>query len=104
MAVHAFSMQLKPGAADEYRRRHEEIWPELVELLRNSGISDYSIFHDRESDALFAVLSLSADNRRDTLPDNPILRRWWEAMAPLMETNPDNSPIEWPLDRVFYMD
>lgn len=103
MGVHAFRMQLKPGMEAEYRAVHDAIWPELVDLLHDAGISDYSIFHDPDSNALFAILTLADENKRDALPDHPVMRRWWDAMAPLMETNLDKSPREWPLHRVFHM-
>lgn len=101
--THAFRMQLKPGMVDEYRARHDAIWPELSALLRESGISDYSIFLDPETDALFAVLKLADVHRRDTLPDHPVMRRWWDYMAPLMEVEPGNKPREWPLERLFHL-
>lgn len=96
-------MQLKPGMVDEYRRRHDEIWPELVDLLRQAGISDYSIFLDEDTLALFAVLRLAEENRRESLPDEPVMKLWWAAMAPLMEVEPDNRPREWPLVPMFHM-
>ncbi|MGN6123469.1 MAG: L-rhamnose mutarotase [Sphingomonas oligoaromativorans] len=103
MTRHAFRMQLKPGHVEEYRRRHDAIWPELAELLRDAGISDYSIFLDEETLALFAVLDLADDNRRDSLPDHPIMKRWWDHMAPLMEVEPGNRPREWPLTPLFHL-
>ena len=81
MTIHAFKMQLKPGVVDEYRRRHDEIWPELSALLSDSGIYDYSIFLDEDTLSLFAVLKLRADNSRDALPDHPVMKRWWDYMA-----------------------
>ncbi|MBN9146359.1 MULTISPECIES: L-rhamnose mutarotase [unclassified Novosphingobium] len=99
----AFRMQLKPGMVDEYRRRHDEIWPELVDLLRQAGISDYSIFLDEDTLALFAVLRLAEENRRESLPNEPVMKLWWAAMAPLMEVEPDNRPREWPLMPMFHM-
>ncbi|MFT4046333.1 MAG: L-rhamnose mutarotase [Solimonas sp.] len=102
--IHAFRMQLKPGVADEYQRRHDEIWPELVAALRDAGIYDYSIFLDEDSLALFAVLKLRPDDRRDALPQLPVMRRWWAAMAELMETHPDQRPKEWPLRPMFHLD
>ena len=103
MASHAFRMQLKPGMAEEYRRRHDEIWPELAELLRDAGIHDYSIFLDPETGALFATLKLREDNKRDTLPSHPIMRRWWDHMADIMEVEPGNKPREWPLVPMFHL-
>lgn len=104
MSIHAFRMQLKPGTVDEYRRRHDAIWPELSALLTETGIHDYSIFLDEETLALFAVLKLADTNTRDALPDHPVMRRWWDHMAPLMEVEPDNRPIETPLPLIFHHD
>ncbi len=101
--THAFRMQLKPGVVDEYKARHDAIWPELAALLRESGISDYSIFLDEETLSLFAVLKLADDNRRDALPGHPVMRKWWDYMAPLMEVEPDNKPKEWPLMPLFHL-
>jgi L-rhamnose mutarotase len=102
--IHAFRMKLKPGRVAEYKKRHDEIWPELSQLLRAAGIHDYSIFLDPETLHLFAVLKLRADNTRQTLPDHPLMRRWWDYMRDLMETHPDGRPIEWPLEPVFHLD
>lgn len=104
MSIHAFKMQLKPGVVEEYRRRHDEIWPELSALLTESGISDYSIFLDEGTLSLFAVLKLAEVNNRDALPDHPVMKRWWDHMAPLMEVEPGNRPKEWPLPLLFHMD
>lgn len=103
MSVHAFRMQLKPGVIAEYRRRHDEIWPELVDLLRQSGIGNYRIFVDELTGSLFAVLELAGDNRRNSLPDEPVMRRWWDHMADLMDVDDGNRPVEWPLHEVFYL-
>jgi L-rhamnose mutarotase len=103
MGSHAFRMQLKPGMAEEYRRRHDEIWPELAALLRDAGIHDYSIFLDPETNALFAVLKLHEDDKRDQLPGHPVMRRWWDHMADIMEVEPDNKPREWPLIPMFHL-
>lgn len=103
MSIHAFRMQLKPGNVAEYKARHDAIWPELSELLRSSGISDYSIFLDEPTGALFAVLKLAETNTRDSLPSHAIMQRWWAYMAPLMEVEPGNRPKEWPLELLFHM-
>lgn len=104
MTSHAFRMQLKPGAVEEYRRRHDAIWPELAALLSASGIHDYSIFLDEETLSLFAVLKLRDDNSRDALPSHPVMQRWWDHMAPLMDVEPGNRPREWPLVPLFHLD
>lgn len=101
---YAFTMQINPGMESEYRRRHDEIWPELVRLLKEAGVEDYSIHLDRESGTLFGVLWRSADHRMDDLPGHPVMKRWWAHMADIMATNPDNSPVAKPLVTVFHMD
>ncbi|HEV2695501.1 MAG TPA: L-rhamnose mutarotase [Verrucomicrobiae bacterium] len=100
----AFKMTLKPGVVAEYKKRHDEIWPELAAELKAAGVSDYSIFLDEETRTLFAVQKLSAGNTASKLPDSPIVRKWWRYMAPLMETHPDHSPIAPPLTEVFHLD
>jgi L-rhamnose mutarotase len=100
----AFKMQLKPGVVAEYKKRHDEIWPALAAELKAAGVSDYSIFLDAETLTLFAVQKLSADNTAATLPNSPVVRKWWDYMAPLMETHSDNSPVAKPLTEVFHLD
>ena len=101
---HAFLMKLKPGNVAEYKRRHDEIWPELATLLRDSGIHDYSIFLHEETLHLFAVLKLRESNAREQLPLHPLMRKWWDHMKDLMYTHPDGRPMEWPLVPVFHLD
>ena len=99
----AFRMALNPGQAAEYQRRHEAIWPELTALLKAAGISDYSIFLDPESHALFAVLSRPAHHGMDALPGHPVMQAWWRHMADIMTTNPDGSPAVTPLSPMFHL-
>ncbi|KPM47232.1 L-rhamnose mutarotase [Jiulongibacter sediminis] len=99
----AFKMKLFPGKEEEYKKRHDEIWPELSQLLKEHGISDYSIFLDEETLSLFGVLSIEDETQMDELPKHPVMKRWWAYMADIMESNPDNSPVSVPLKEVFYL-
>jgi L-rhamnose mutarotase len=99
----AFKMHLHPGQAAEYRRRHDELWPELAALLKDTGVSDYSIFLDEETNGLFGVLKTENPAALDELPKHPVMRRWWAYMADIMETNADKSPVSVPLEEVFYL-
>ena len=99
----AFVMHVLPGQEHEYQRRHDAIWPELAALLRDSGIRDYSIFLDQESHTLFAVLRRAPGHRMAELAQEPIMRRWWDYMADIMEVEADGSPCVRPLTRVFYL-
>ena len=104
MKRNAFKMKLKPGSVAEYKRRHDEIWPELARELCAAGVSDYSIFLDEETLTLFAVQKLTDNNTAADLPRSPIVRKWWDYMAPLMETQPDNVPACVGLKEVFHLD
>lgn len=104
MQKHAFKMTLNPGMEAEYRRRHDEIWPELVALLKEAGVSDYSIHLDRDTNTLFGVLWRRDDHRMDDLAAHPLMRKWWAYMADIMVTRPDNEPVATPLVTVFHME
>lgn len=104
MKRESFKMQLKAGFEAEYEKRHGEIWPELKQLLKETGVSDYSIFWDKDTNILFAYQLTDGDNSSQDLGDNPIVKKWWAYMADIMETNPDNSPVSIPLKEVFHMD
>jgi len=100
----AFTMTLFPGQAEEYRRRHEAIWPELAALLKKSGISDYSIFLDPRTNTLFATLVRSADHHMDVLAGHPVMRRWWDHMKDIMAHDDNGTPIVAPLEPMFHLD
>ncbi len=104
MLRNAWTMQLKPGCEAEYKKRHDEIWPDLSAALREAGISDYSIFLDAESGKLFAVQKLTESHTSDALKSHPVVRKWWDYMADLMETHPDHEPVCEPLTEVFRME
>ena len=99
----AFRMNLNAGEAAEYEKRHAEIFPELAEALKAAGISDYSIWHDPESDHLFGILTRRDDHTMAALPDTEIMKRWWKHMADIMETDAANVPTQVPLKRVFHL-
>ena len=99
----AFKMKLHPGQEAEYLKRHDELWPDLEKLLKDTGISDYSIFLDETTNSLFGVLKISDDKMLDTLPAHPVMQKWWAYMKDIMESNADNSPVSIPLKEVFHL-
>lgn len=99
----AFRMTLNPGCAEEYEKRHDEIFPELTQALKSAGVSDYSIWHDPDSNHLFGILTRGDDHGMDGLPDTEIMKRWWAHMADVMETDAHNVPTQIPLKRVFLL-
>jgi L-rhamnose mutarotase len=93
-----------PGFREEYKKRHNEIWPELKALLKNEGIGNYSIFLDEETNTLFAYQEQTGESSSQDLGSMDVVKKWWKHMADIMETNPDNSPVTIPLVEVFHME
>lgn len=99
----AFKMKLLPDSLNEYIKRHDEIWPDLERLLKEKGITDYSIFHDDSTRILFGYLKIENERVLDDLSKEIIMQKWWSYMKDLMETNTDDSPVTVRLKEVFYL-
>jgi len=97
-------MKIKEGQKEAYKKRHDELWPELKNLLKANGISEYSIFFDDETNTLFAFQKVSGSGGSQDLSNDPIVQKWWRFMADVMEVNPDYSPISKPMEEVFFME
>ena len=98
----AFKMKLKKGFEEEYKKRHDEIWPELLILIREQGISNYSIFFDEETGYLFGFQNVNGESGSQDLGQNRVVQKWWDFMSDIMEVNDDNSPRTTSLKEVFY--
>ena len=104
MVRKAFKMKLHPGMEDEYRRRHEMLWPEMRDIIREHGGRNYSIFLDGETNSLFAYLEVDDEEKWAAIANTGVCRRWWDYMAPIMAVNTDNSPVSHDLHCVFHLD
>lgn len=101
----AFKMYLKPGFEAEYERRHAQLWPELKQKISESGVRNYSIFWDKDTNILFGYQEVDGNaNSQDVEAADEITLRWWDFMADIMEVNPDNSPVTESLKEVFHLD
>ncbi|HEY5510712.1 MAG TPA: L-rhamnose mutarotase [Prolixibacteraceae bacterium] len=100
----AFKMHLNKGQKEEYKRRHDALWPELHQLLKEAGVSEYSIFLDEETDILFAFQKVSGKGGSQDLGKTEIVQKWWKYMSDIMASNPDNSPVTKSLTELFYME
>ena len=99
----ASKMKLLKGFEAEYQRRHDEIWPQLIAVLKETGITDYSIFLDEQTNDLFAYFKIENEEKLNELPVKEVMKKWWDYMKDIMETNEDNSPVSIPLKEVFYL-
>ncbi len=99
----AFKMKLHQGQEQEYKKRHDALWPDLQELLKAKGISNYSIFLDETTRDLFGVMEIEDQKMLNELPHHPVMKKWWAYMGDIMDTNEDHSPVSFPLKEVFYL-
>ena len=102
--IKGFKMKLFEGQAEEYEKRHNELWPEMIEMIHEHGGKNYTIFWDKETDTLFGYLEIEDEEKWSKSANTAINRKWWDFMAPVMETNPDNSPVCIDLKNVFHLD
>ncbi|HLF35008.1 MAG TPA: L-rhamnose mutarotase [Cyclobacteriaceae bacterium] len=100
---HGFKMKLYPGFMEEYKKRHDELWPEMARVIREQGIENYSIFLDEETNILFSYYEQTGSNTVSDYASSEIVKKWWKYMADIMETNPDHSPVTIPLEPMFYL-
>ena len=100
----AFKMKLNPGFKEEYKKRHAALWPEMRKMLKDSGVGNYSIFLDEETNTLFGYHEVTGEGGSQELGNEAIVQKWWDYMADIMEVNPDNSPVSIPLEEMFYME
>ncbi|MCP8967758.1 L-rhamnose mutarotase [Ectobacillus ponti] len=99
-----FIMSVYPDCHEEYEKRHNEIWPEMVEMLRAHGAHSYSIFLEPATSKLFGYLEIADEALWSKSAETAICRKWWDYMGDIMETNPDNSPVVTELVEVFHLD
>ena len=97
-------LKLYPGMEEGYERRHNELWPEMADMIHEYGGRNYSIFIDEETNILFGYIELEDPERYDTSAETEICRKWWDFMASVMETNADNSPVSVDLPCAFHLD
>ena len=104
MEKYAFKAKVKPGFETEYKKRHDEIWPELVAEISKAGISDYTIYLDEETGSIFGVQLRTDKNAADSLSNTEIMKKWWKYNKDIMVSNPDGTPVVIELKKVFHMD
>ena len=104
MTHKSFKMHLYEGMAEEYERRHNLLWPEMKDMIHEYGGHNYSIFLDSETNVLYGYIEIEDEDKWAESADTAINRKWWDYMADIMDTNPDNSPVSVDLKPVFHLD
>ena len=102
--IKGFKMKLYEGQEAEYEKRHNQLWPEMKDMIHEYGGKNYTIFLDKETLTLFGYIEIEDEEHWAKGADTAINRKWWDFMADIMETNPDNSPVSIDLKEVFHLD
>ncbi len=100
----SFKMKLFEGQEKEYEKRHNLLWPEMKDMIHEYGGKNYSIFLDKETNILYGYIEIESEEKWAQSANTAICRKWWNYMADIMETNPDNSPVSIDLNEVFHLD
>jgi L-rhamnose mutarotase len=88
MPGYAWVLGVRPGYEDEYKKRHDDIWPEMEAALKEAGITSYSIFrHGLTLFGYFETADLEATIA--ALGTSEVNRRWATYMAPIMDIQID---------------
>lgn len=101
----AFLLRLKEGTGAAYDKSHSAVWPEMLELLKSVGISEYSIFRRDELLFLYMHVDGDFDSAWDKIDQDPINLRWQRAMSEYFVLKQETRPGErFPmLQEVFYL-
>lgn len=102
--IKGFKMKLFPGMEEAYIKRHNALWDEMKEMIHAYGGKNYTIFLDKETLTLFGYIEIESEEKWAKSADTEICRKWWDYMADIMETNPDNSPVSIDLVNVFHLE
>jgi len=102
----AFLINAKPSMAREYQKRHNPIWPEMEDVLKKYGVSNYSIFLNEDTGALFGYLEIEDENIFRCIGDTEVCQRWWKYMKEVLVSESDEAPMakEEILKEVFHLD
>ena len=100
----AWILEVRPGYEEKYKKRHEKIWPEMIQMLKESGVRNYSIFRH----GLTLLGYFETDNLKNTISSinqSEINRKWGEYMAPIMKIEIDSErnfpyllPLQWHME------
>src|SRR5688572_31767877 len=94
MTRRAFKMQLHRGFEEEYRRRHDNLWPDLKDLLKKHGVSEYSIYLDEDTNTLFGVMQVEDPAQLENMPEHPVMKKWWAYMRDIMRSEEHTSELQ----------
>lgn len=90
MSNYAWVLEVRPGYEEEYKKRHDEIWPELVEDIRAAGLRNYNIF--RHGLTLFGYFECDdLPKAIEYLNKSDANARWGKYMTPIMKIEVDTN-------------
>ena len=99
-----FTFELYPGAEEEYKRRHDEIWPELVEVIEEAGIRNYTLFRSGTQVIAYAECHPDVATAFGKVGATDVNRRWAEWFRDLIVSLTDEQGNLFRADEVWHLD
>jgi L-rhamnose mutarotase len=107
MERHGQVIKVKPDKVEEYKKYHENVWPDVLETIKECNIENYSIFY--KDGYLFAYFEYTGDDFEkdmEKMADDPITQDWWDEVKPLQDPIEAREEGEWwaEMEEVFHVD
>jgi L-rhamnose mutarotase len=99
-----FTFEIRPGMADEYKRRHDEIWPELVEAIQDAGLRNYSLFRRGQQVIAYVECHPDAATAFAKIGAADVNRRWAEWFQDVIVALTDDDGNLFRADEVWHLD
>ncbi len=99
-----FTFSIKPGTEQEYQRRHDEIWPEMVDALRAAGIRNYTLFRRGLGIIAYAECEPDARTAFAAIAATDVDARWSEWFADVIEQRFDEHGEAMTAEEVWHLD
>jgi L-rhamnose mutarotase len=99
---------IRPDDISQYKRLHANVWPEILDRLAKSNITNYSIFLRQPENLMFAYWEYLGDDfdaDSQAIADDPKTGEWWKICGPMQVPLETRAEDEWwaPMEEVFYM-
>jgi L-rhamnose mutarotase len=101
-----FTLQLRPERLEEYKRRHRQVWPEMLDALRETGWGNYSLFLRSDGMLIGYLETESFEKARAEMAKRDVNGRWQKEMADFFVAAGGARPDEAmaPLEEVFHLE
>jgi L-rhamnose mutarotase len=99
-----FTFEIRPGTEDEYKKRHDEIWPELVDAIKDAGFANYSLFRRGTTIVAYVECEPDAATAFAKLGPTEVNARWAKWFEDVIVSLTDENGQLYTLDEVWHLD